>query len=164
MHCQTNAIADARGEDPAPITCRRKGEHDGTVLLNTLSCTPSCAEPSFSLPTLEVTSTVGKANDAIIFSDIDPLWFGPGGIECDAEWTAKPVGIDLVLICDLALCARPQNTNASRRRFGHEQIAGWRAADDAGSMEPCSEKVNAETLRRLRPEVGGAGHDARRVA
>src|SRR6185437_2818803 len=93
---------------------------------------------------VQIASTIGKAHDAVGVSDIDPLRVVAARKKRNPERRAKTVGEYFVGRGLYRAVGGTENADTAGARFGHEDIAVGRNADDARAAQALREQFDLE--------------------
>ena len=114
-------------------------------------------------PRFHVSVLIRKAHDSIIVSHVHVLRIRARRIKCDPERHPQTACED-VRFLELAVFRHsPENGNAPRKTFGHEQVAVGGRPNQPRTFQVVGVELDFESRRRLRHGAGRARHDLRRV-
>src|SRR6185437_16475989 len=110
----------------------------------------------------EVAVMIREADHGNRVADVDPLGIPARGIERDSEGIRKS-SREYRRLLRLAVFDSPENADFAGIHFRDEQIAVWRLADLARTVEALRIPLHFKSLGRLRPRTFGLRDDMRAI-
>src|SRR6185437_1992068 len=111
----------------------------------------------------EVAVMIREADHGNRVADVDPLGIPTRRIKRDPKWIRKPGREYRRLLRFAILRNAPENADFAGIHFRDEQIAVWRLADLARTVEALRIPLHFKSLGRLRPRTFGLRDDMRAI-